>query len=279
MTQPTLQIQRISDLAFGMAISRAIETERTDANFRDPYARMLGGQCGEAFLEGMGGSSKGAGHMLAVRTTVIDELLLEVIELAEIDTVLNLAAGLDTRPYRMSLPKSLRWIEVDLPQVIEYKTKQLAEVESCCALESISLDLTEQKARKGLFDRINRESSKVLIITEGLLAYLSETEVGELATDLYQCDRFTGWITDLASPLLLNMTMQTWGEQFTAANAALKFAPETGANFFRSYGWEPQTFRLFLEEARRLNRDVPFGWLLRKVPQLLNDGVALLGRS
>ena len=33
----------------------------------------------------------------------------------------NLAAGLDTRPYRMDLPPSLRWIEVDLPDILDYK--------------------------------------------------------------------------------------------------------------------------------------------------------------
>jgi len=37
--------------------------------------------------------------------------------------VVNLAAGLDARPYRMSLPASLQWIEVDLPEILAYKEK------------------------------------------------------------------------------------------------------------------------------------------------------------
>jgi O-methyltransferase involved in polyketide biosynthesis len=37
------------------------------------------------------------------------------------DMVINLAAGLDSRPYRMQLPALLRWVEVDLPDMLNYK--------------------------------------------------------------------------------------------------------------------------------------------------------------
>ena len=38
---------------------------------------------------------------------------------------MNLGAGLDARPYRMELPETLRWIEVDYPQVIDWKAEKL----------------------------------------------------------------------------------------------------------------------------------------------------------
>ncbi len=38
-----------------------------------------------------------------------------------IDGVVNLAAGLDARPYRLQLPRTLRWIEVDLPAMVKEK--------------------------------------------------------------------------------------------------------------------------------------------------------------
>jgi O-methyltransferase involved in polyketide biosynthesis len=40
--------------------------------------------------------------------------------------VLNLVAGVDARPNRMALPNSLTWIEVDLPEIIEYTSAVLA---------------------------------------------------------------------------------------------------------------------------------------------------------
>ena len=42
-----------------------------------------------------------------------------------VDTIVNLGAGLDTRPYRMSLPASLHWIEADYAHLIEYKEAAL----------------------------------------------------------------------------------------------------------------------------------------------------------
>jgi O-methyltransferase involved in polyketide biosynthesis len=67
------------------------------------------------------GGEKFGGWSLVVRICVIDELILRSIEQEGIDTVLNLGAGLDTRPYRLSLPSSLHWIEVDFPAILNYK--------------------------------------------------------------------------------------------------------------------------------------------------------------
>ena len=54
-----------------------------------------------------------------------------------VDLVVNLAAGLDTRPYRMALPPSLRWVEVDLPDILDYKEEILAGAAPACALERV----------------------------------------------------------------------------------------------------------------------------------------------
>jgi hypothetical protein len=66
-----------------------------------------------------------------------------------------------------------------------------------------------------------------------------------------------------------------WGKSFEIANAKLNFAPAEGPRFFAPYGWKTRQYRNFLEEAPRLNRDIPFGWKMRKNP-LLKDGVAWL---
>src|SRR5207245_1850594 len=53
------------------------------------------------------------------------------------DMVVNLAAGLDARPYRMELPPALRWIEIDLPAMVQYKEEVLAGERPRCALERV----------------------------------------------------------------------------------------------------------------------------------------------
>ncbi len=82
--------------------------------------------------------------------------------------VVNLAAGLDARPYRMALPPSLQWVEVDLPEVIDYKENVIGDEKPGCALERIRMDLADQNARRDLFDRLGHGSRKALIITEGI---------------------------------------------------------------------------------------------------------------
>jgi O-methyltransferase involved in polyketide biosynthesis len=51
-----------------------------------------------------------------------------------VDTIVNLGAGLDTRPYRLELPYRLKWFEIDFPQMIEYKNGQVADQNPRCQL-------------------------------------------------------------------------------------------------------------------------------------------------
>ena len=189
--------------------------------------------------------------------------------------MLNLAAGLDTRPYRMSLPASLVWIEVDLPAIASYKQEKLASEKPICNLKIVPLDLTNLSLRNQLFAQVSAASNKVLIITEGLLAYLTSEQVGSLAIDLRRYVNFRWWVCELASPFLMQQVQKKWGKSFNAANAKLQFAPAEGSKFFARYGWRTRKYTNFLQEAPRLNRDVPFGSLLRQKP-LFKDGVVWL---
>ena len=59
------------------------------------------------------------------RTVLFDQFIEEQVR-GGVDLVVNLAAGLDARPYRMALPPSLKWVEVDLPGMLAYKEEILA---------------------------------------------------------------------------------------------------------------------------------------------------------
>ena len=120
----TQVIQNVSDTAFMVAGFRAAENERPNPLFRDPLAARLAGDHGKNILATMPRAFMGAWSVV-IRTVIIDNLISEAI--AEgVDTILNLGAGLDTRPYRMALPKTLRWVEVDYPHVIALKEERLA---------------------------------------------------------------------------------------------------------------------------------------------------------
>src|SRR3954469_17468733 len=101
-------LPNVSDTALWVAHYRAEESERPDALFRDPYAQRLAGERGRRIAEAMGATSKYTRWTLVIRTVIIDRFISEAVA-GGVDTVLNLGAGLDSRPYRMALPAALRW--------------------------------------------------------------------------------------------------------------------------------------------------------------------------
>src|SRR5262245_15406547 len=96
-------IRDVSDTALWVALYRAEESERKDALFHDPYARRLAGERGQRILDTVPGAHRISWPMV-VRTQVLDEIILRLVKEHGVDTVLNLAAGLDARPWRLPLP-------------------------------------------------------------------------------------------------------------------------------------------------------------------------------
>jgi len=244
-----------------------METERPDAIFKDPFAARLAGERGEQIVNNMNRGRAMAWAMI-VRTEVFDEIILDTISTYGIDTVINLAAGLDARPWRMPLSPSLRWIDVDLPGILDYKLKTIGDAKPVCQYEAVRLDLTDDAARKALFVRLGAASKTTLIVTEGLLIYLTADQVTKLASDLRAGESFRFWLIDLASPRLLKIMDKSWGKSVKEGNAPFQFAPPEGTTFFQKLGWREAQFRSSMEEARRLKREMRMMWLWRLMGRL-----------
>ncbi|HEY4217866.1 MAG TPA: SAM-dependent methyltransferase [Gemmatimonadaceae bacterium] len=261
------QIEHISDTARWVAVYRAMETARPDAIFRDPFASRLAGQRGEEIVDTMKDGRRMAWAMI-VRTAIFDEIILDRIRNGHVDTVLNLAAGLDARAWRMPVPKNLRWIDVDLPGILDYKLEMLKDETPVCDYEAIRLDLTDGAKRRALFSQVGAGSSRVLVVTEGLLIYLTADQVGELARDLHEQSSFVSWLIDLANPRLLKIMQRSWGKSVREGNAPFQFAPAEGTKFFEPFGWREMTFRSSMEEAQRLDREMKGMWIWRSLAKL-----------
>jgi methyltransferase (TIGR00027 family) len=241
---------------------RAMESERPDALFRDPFARRLAGPAGEQILASMPQGRKWAWPMI-VRTAVMDEIVMRLVKTEGVDTVLNLAAGLDVRAYRLDLPPELRWIDVDLEGICSYKEAALAGEPQRCRVEFVRADLTDHAARRALFQRVGAQARRALVIAEGLLVYLKPEDVTSLAADLAAQPAFRWWLIDLGSPMLLQFLSRTWGNQLRSGNAPMLFAPEEGTAFFGPAGWKEAEYRPILDEAVRLRRAPRMSWLWR----------------
>jgi methyltransferase (TIGR00027 family) len=266
------QIENISDTARWVAVYRAMETARPDAIFRDPFAARLAGEKGEAIVDTMKRGRAMAWAMI-VRTAVFDETILDRVRNGGVDTVLNLAAGLDARAWRMPLPTTLRWIDVDLPEILEYKVQTLRDEKPICQYEAVKVDLTDAAKRRALFSQVGAQSSRVLVVTEGLVIYLTAEQVGALASDLHAAPSFQWWALDIASPRLLVMMRKMWGKSVQAGNAPFQFAPADGTKFFERFGWREREFRSNMDEARRLGREMRMMWLFRLMSRLRSKQV------
>lgn len=251
-------IRNVSDTALWVAVYRAMETERSDAIFHDPYARRLAGERGQAIVDAMP-RGKSMSWPMVVRTAVMDEIVMRCVQQG-VRTVLNLAAGLDARPYRLPLPASLRWLHVDFPDMVGYFRERMAGETPRCDLEFVTADLRDGGVRREVFASASSHGP-VLVITEGLLIYLERDQVADLALDLHDIAKARWWLTDLASPMLLKFLERQWQPKLKQGNAPFRFGPAEGTAFFEPYGWREAEFRSTWDESKRLKRTMPGAWL------------------
>jgi methyltransferase (TIGR00027 family) len=137
------------------------------------------------------------GASLRVRT--MDSLIEELTGNGEIDAVVDIGAGLDTRPYRLALPSSLRWFELDLPDLIVYKNDRLRLREPNCVVERIAVDLNDDDARRRALAHVFHESRAAIVLTEGVLGYLSGDSARSLIEEVGESTAPCWWIYDAGS--------------------------------------------------------------------------------
>jgi methyltransferase (TIGR00027 family) len=260
-----IPIQDVSDTAFMVAVYRARESMRTNPLFRDPLAERLAGEHGRNIVASLSRLGCFNEWLVVIRTRLIDELIRAAIA-AGVDTVLNLGAGLDTRPYRMELPGSLRWIEIDHARVIELKERCLAGESPRCHVERYKLDLAAVPARRTLLGDIAARSSNMFVLTEGVIPYLTAEQVASLAADLRSWPAVRYWVTDYFSPEVYRIRRRQ-EIKGPMQNARFRFEPQDYFGFFRGLGWRAQEIRYVVEEGERLRRPIPLsslvkGWFL-----------------
>ena len=266
MRRGCLRISDVAETALWMASIRAKETQRRDAIFEDSLAAELCGDRGHEIARAIPQAVQTAWGVV-IRTSAIDRLIEVCIDRG-VDTVVNLGAGLDTRPYRMRLPSALRWIEVDLPQITEAKDAKLKTASPVCHLERISLDLSNRARRAEALAEIGAAAKNTLLITEGLIPYFSNDQIAALARELGAIPSFRYWIQDFDNAGERRKMPKSWDAVFEAA--PVRFQVQNWFEFFARLGWVPIQTITSAEEAERVHRPYPFtfpgGLLMRTLP-------------
>lgn len=241
----------VTDTALLVAHHRAVETARPRPLFRDPLAARLAGDDGRRIAEAMPTVAM-TGWVVAMRTLVIDRYVAEAIARG-VDTVVNLGAGMDTRPYRMDLPASLRWIEADHARIVDLKEERLAGEVPRCRVERVRVDLADDAARRAFLAGIG---GRKLVLTEGVVVYLDEDAAGALADDLRALPDVDGWIVDRVSPEAAAHRRRAGADE-ALRNAPFRFSPPDWTAFFAAHGWRPRETRYLADEGDRVGRAPP----------------------
>jgi methyltransferase (TIGR00027 family) len=100
------------------AAARAFESKREDHLFEDPWASALAGIEGAAWAAARPPDSL---TPMILRTRYFDDFLERVTSEDEIRQVILMAAGLDTRAYRLVWPAGMNVFELDQPAVLHEK--------------------------------------------------------------------------------------------------------------------------------------------------------------
>lgn len=189
--------------ALGVAAARAAETSSSNPLIRDEYAHVLVSAAGPAWaqladpeLAWLDGDTLGQRvHQLgidyqAVRTHFFDAYFADAVGApgAGIRQVVILAAGLDSRAYRLSWPSATAVYEIDQPKVVEYKTEILRSHGAVAAASrrTVAVDLRDDwpaALTAAGFDR----AEPTAWLAEGLLPYLpsdAQDRLFELVTAL-----------------------------------------------------------------------------------------------
>ncbi|WP_433036999.1 class I SAM-dependent methyltransferase [Actinomycetospora sp. CA-053990] len=186
MTHPDLsaRIDPVATTARLTAASRARDSRRADRLVDDPLASVLAGAQGEEML-----AQAEAGDVIPVRTRWFDDRLRAAVA-SGVDQVVLVAAGMDTRAWRLGLGPTTLLVEVDRPELLALKADLLATAPPPDATRvPVGADLTTAWDDDVLAAGID-PARPVCWVVEGLLQYLAADDV----------DRLLDRITALSAP-------------------------------------------------------------------------------
>jgi methyltransferase (TIGR00027 family) len=182
----TLDMTPVGTTARWVAASRALETESTNPLFSDPFARELAGDAGFALLSSLRTGFSPTSATLpepyfSIRTKFLDDALLAAVRASSFTQVVILAAGLDTRAFRLAWPEGLLLFEVDRDDVFNHKETVLKRVKAQprCERRIVRTDFSQPWIDAILSTGFD-PSRPAAILAEGFLPYLDERVVTHL---------------------------------------------------------------------------------------------------
>lgn len=259
-------MEAVSYTAQWTAAARALESERADRIFDDPYARDLAGPAGPALLERYAGA--GTVPFLAVRTKYLDNAAVEAVAKRSARQVVFVAAGMDTRAWRLPWPDGTEIYELDRPGLLQAKADMMAgtALPPGRKRHPLAVDLAGDWATH-LTGSGFRTDEPTVWVMEGLLFFLPEQAVrGLLATLAGLSGTGSVLAGDMASRASLTNPL---AREFLAAleedGAPWRFGSDEPEEFLASCGWQTLEVRQPGDQETSYGR-WPYPVVPREVP-------------
>ena len=241
------------------AAGRAVESRRPDRLFEDSLAVALAGEEGFALMKQWrlpGMSEEQATMTIGPRTRFYDDLVVNAIE-GGIRQVVLVAAGMDTRAFRLPLPAEAIVFELDQPDLLEQKQAILEQerAKPRCHRKVVAADLAEDDWPRALNDAGLDRRAPAVLIAEGLSWYLTEDENARLVDQLGSLAVSGSRLGfDIVSREFLDDPAARPFFEFTAARGIRwQFGTNDPAGFLAAHGWQAEV-NAFAAVARRLGR-------------------------
>ncbi|WP_149830778.1 class I SAM-dependent methyltransferase [Streptomyces tailanensis] len=268
-------MEAISYTAQWTSAARAVETERLgDRLFADPYARELAAPRGFELLEKYDGG--GLLPFLAIRTRFYDDTIASVLADTDIRQVVFVAAGMDTRVYRMDWPAGVVVYEADHAALLEEKHARLDRLNVTARAErrEVAADLTTDWLSV-LAEAGHDPDRRTLWVTEGLFFFLTLEQAGGLLDLLARASApGSRLVTDMVNESMLRTPFnQDFLKALQSDGTPWLFGTDEPGKFLSERGWtahqiaepgEPaaSAHRWPYEVRPRHRRGVPRSWLI-----------------
>jgi methyltransferase (TIGR00027 family) len=241
MLEDTTHNERLGLTARWTAAMRARESRREDRLLNDPWAAALAGEDGGgSWIEESEPTQEAATLGTLLRTRYFDDFLLRMTREQAMRQVVLMAAGLDTRAYRLDWPAQTRLFELDQPQVLAYKEQILAAAgaKPGCERHSIAVDLTGSWTAllKGAgFD----PQQPAIWVLEGFLVYLSNENIIRIFDDITALSAPTSCLCfdAINSETLTSQWTRPMIEAVAKAGVPWRGVLDYPCNFLAERGW------------------------------------------
>lgn len=216
----------ISNTAYYCCGIRMEDAERTPSVCNDQFAKRFMDERGMRIYEPFKSETMPNISNIS-RCRIIDELVHNAVQEDVGSYVITIGAGFDTRPYRLT---GGIWVEIDEPQIIDYKNERLPVAECPNRLTRIAIDFSAESLAAKLEQIGNHKP--VVIVIEGVFMYLEPESIEDTLRQIQKVFPRHILLCDLMTRKFFERFATSVHSKLVAAGGRFTARPENPAEIF-----------------------------------------------